>query len=337
MISNPSILLPSKLKIVEEEATKGIYEVEGLYPGYGHTLGNSLRRIILSSLPGTAVTAVKIKGADHEFSTIAGVKEDVITILLNLKKVHFEMHTDEPQTLTLKVAGPAQVTASMITTAGDIKVATPDQYICEVTDKKTTLEMEITIQRGLGYVSREILFPEKVPVGTITLDATFSPIRKVSYEVENMRVGDRTDHNRLRLTVHTDGSITPKAVFEEATKTMLTQLQAIIDLKDIEESLPRIKKPDILTTTHSGVESTDGDVSESGDPVDMADILKTRVDTLELSTRTQNALSEANMRTVGSLVKKKKDDLLEIPGLGSKAVEEIVESLENLGVSLNNS
>ena len=248
-MSKFSILLPSKLKIVQEDETKGVYEIDGLYPGYGHTLGNSLRRIILSSLPGAAITAVKITGADHEFATIPGIKEDAVTILLNLKKARFRVDSDEVQTINVKIGGPKVVTAGDL--QGDnalVTVTNPDQYICEVTDTKATLEMELTVQQGMGYVSRENLFKEKVSVGTMTLDATFSPIRKVSYEVEDMRVGERTDHNRLRISVQTDGSMSPKAVLEESIKTMLAQMQAILDLKDIEESIPRIQRPDIITT-----------------------------------------------------------------------------------------
>ena len=192
-----NVTLPSKPRVVSEEEFRGIYEIDGLYPGYGHTLGNSLRRIILSSLPGAAITHVKIEGVKHEFDTISGVKEDVITILLNIKRVRLVAHTDEPITITLKKTGAGVVTAADIECPSQVEVLNPDQKICEITNKSTTVEMEMTVENGLGYVAREIHQKEKVDIGTIALDAVFTPIRRANYEVENMRVGDRTDYNRL--------------------------------------------------------------------------------------------------------------------------------------------
>lgn len=224
-----SIVLPSKLKIVSEDATRGVYEIEGLYPGYGHTLGNSLRRIILSSIPGAAITQVKIKGVDHEFSTLAGVREDIITMILNLKKVRFQLVGDEPQTAVLSVkSGVAK--ASDFETSGQLTVTSPDQYIAEVTGKGTELHIEVVVSQGLGFVSREMLSKDKVDVGTIMTDARFSPIVGCSYDVEDMRVGDRTNYNRLRITIETDGSIEPKVALEDSVKIMLDQFRSVLDL-----------------------------------------------------------------------------------------------------------
>src|SRR3989344_8528089 len=202
-----SIALPSKPLVVSEAEFEGVYEIDGLYPGYGHTLGNSLRRIILSSLPGAAVTSVKIDGVSHEFSTMSGVREDVITILLNLKKLRFEMLTQEPQTVRLSAKGPKKVTGADLTLPGQVRLLNPDSYIAELTEKGGTLEAELRVEHGLGYVAREALKKERVDVGEISVDAIFSPIRRVNYEVENMRVGDRTDFNRLRISIETDGSL----------------------------------------------------------------------------------------------------------------------------------
>src|SRR3989344_8123922 len=179
------ITLPSKPRIVSEEGTQGIYEIDSLYPGYGHTLGNSLRRIILSSLPGAAVTQVKIEGIPHEFATVDGMRETVMEMLLNLKRVHFVLHGDEPQTISLSTKGTTEVTAKDFKLPSQVEIQNPDQHICDLSGK-VSLELEATIDRGLGYVSREVLSKDKVNIGTIALDATFTPIRRVNYEVENM-------------------------------------------------------------------------------------------------------------------------------------------------------
>ncbi len=192
-----TIILPSKPKVISEEGVNGVYEIDGLYPGYGHTLGNSLRRIILSSLPGVAITSVKIAGVSHEFSVIDGVKEDVITILLNLKKIRLRFATDEPETITLKVKGEKVVTAADLVLPGQVEVLNPDQIIATLTAKNAELEIELKAEKGLGFVPKEALEKNRVDIGSIALDGIFTPIRRVSCEVENMRVGDRTDFNKL--------------------------------------------------------------------------------------------------------------------------------------------
>lgn len=319
-MSQYNIILPSKPKIISEDAVSGMYEIDGLYPGYGHTLGNSLRRIILSSLPGAAITSVKIDGVPHEFSTMSGVKEDVITILLNLKKIRFALSTDEPQTASIIVKGPKKITAGDIEVSGQVKVLNKDQHIAEVTDKSTTFRMDIVIERGLGYVSKEIIKKDKLEVGTIALDAIFTPIRRVNYEVEGMRVGDRTDYNRLKITIETDGTITPKEALETSIRTMIDQLKAIVGFK--EEGAMSAK----------GEEENEGKESKE-ESVD-SEALKTRIDGLDLSTRTLNALSGANIRTIGGLARKKKEDLLELEGMGKKGIEEISAILGKFGISL---
>src|SRR3989344_1989517 len=184
-----TIILPSKPRVISEDAFKGVYETEGLYPGYGHTLGNSLRRIILSSLVGTAITSLKIEGATHEFATIPGLKEDVIMLILNLKKVRFQLNSDEPQKITINVKGAQEVTAKDIVAGGQVNIINPDQYLATVTDKKGVLKLELTIEKGMGYLSKEVVREGRNEIGLIFLDAVFTPIRRVSYEVENMRVG----------------------------------------------------------------------------------------------------------------------------------------------------
>lgn len=321
-MSDQNIALPSKPKIVSEEGQRGVYEIEGLYPGYGHTLGNSLRRIILSSLQGAAITNVKIKGVSHEFSAIPGVKEDVITILLNIKKIRLSLDSDEAQIIRIKAKGPQAITAGDIETPAQVTVMNKDLHILTVTDKNADLDVELTVEKGLGYVPKEILHRDRVEVGNIALDAIFTPIRRVFYEIENMRVGDRTDFNRLRITIETDGTITPKRALEKSIETMIIQLKAIVGFKEEIE----IEEPKHAHTTKV--------VEDAVDSTDMEDFLKTRIESLDLSARTANALETAGIRTVGGLARKKESDILELEGLGEKGLQEIKRILGDKGIIL---
>jgi len=318
------IILPSKPKVISEDKLKGSYEIDGLYPGYGHTLGNSLRRIIYSSLPGAAITSVKINDVPHEFSTIDGIKEDVIAILLNLKKVRFQILTDEAQSVSLRVKGINKVTAGDITLPGQVKVLNADQHIADITDKGTSLEIDMIIEKGLGYVPKETIQKDRVEIGTIALDATFTPVRRANYEVENMRVGDRTDFNRLRLFIETDGTVTPKEVLEKSIEIMIHQLKAIVGFKEEDPIISREELDEVVEENSTGEEKE----TEK-------EFLKTRIETLSLSARTENALTKANIRTVGGLTKKKTADLLELSGLGEKGVQEIKRALGNFGIVLD--
>ncbi len=323
-MSDHNIILPSKPRVVSESEQKGVYEIDGLQPGYGHTLGNSLRRIVLSSLPGAAITSIKIDGVSHEFSTLEGVKEDVVLILLHLKKVRFKMTTDEPQMATLTVKGAKKATAADISVSGQLEVLNPELYIAELTDKSASLSIEMRVERGLGFMTREMHEKGKVEIGTIAVDAIFTPIRRVSYEVENMRVGDKTNHNRLRMLIETDGTITPREALESSIKIMIEQLSAIIGFS--EEAVAAHIAPKSETT-----ESAD---EEDGEKNDMSEVLKTRIDTLDFSTRTLNALTDAGIRTLGGLARKKKEDLLEVEGMGEKGIQEIKRILSNHGITL---
>jgi DNA-directed RNA polymerase subunit alpha len=326
-MSDLNIILPSKLSIVSEVGTKGVYEIDGLYPGYGHTLGNSLRRIILSSLVGAAITSLKINGVDHEFSVIDGVKEDVITILLHLKQVRFRLNTDEPQTVKLEIKGPKQITASDIQVTGQVEILNDDLYIAEVTGKNS-LSIEMTVEKGLGFLSKEMHQKNKNEVGVISVDAIFTPIRRVAYEVENMRVGDKTNHNRLRMTIETDGTLTPREALEKAIVIMIEQLQAIVGFTLSHK---------VINNKEFENKENNKDINqeqEKGESNEFTDILKTRVDTLDLSTRTLNALTSANIRTIGGMARKKKEDLLEIEGIGDKGIQEIKKILSGYGITL---
>jgi DNA-directed RNA polymerase subunit alpha len=315
------ITLPSKPRVVSEEGMLGVYEIDSLYPGYGQTLGNSLRRIIFSSLPGAAITSVKIEDVSHEFATIEGIRESVMEILLNLKRVHFTLHGDEAQTIRLSVKGPKQVTAADFQMPSQVTIANPDQHIADIAGK-VGLELEATIERGLGYVPREVLTKEKVDIGVIALDAAFTPIRRANYEVEDMRVGDRTDFNRLRVVIETNGTITPREALESSIEIMIHQLKAIVGFQE-EAEMPMV--------SHARKEKTEAGESASSGAKDPA---KMKIEDLELSARITSALSESGIRSVAGLTRKTAAALKELDGVGDKAITEISDALSALGLSL---
>lgn len=226
-----------KIKKISETESEGVFEIEGLYTGYGLTLGNALRRALLSSLPGAAITQVKIKGVEHEFSTIPGIMEDVVQISLNLKRVRFKFFANEPQVLSLRVKGEKKVTASHIQTNAQVQVANPDAHIASLTAKNSELDMELTVEKGLGYVPVEARKIEKLPIRTIALDAIFTPVIKVNFVVENMRVGDRTDYNRLKLSLETDGTISPSRALRQASNILRDHFDKVssLEVKEDEE------------------------------------------------------------------------------------------------------
>lgn len=227
-----NILLPKPPKITKKGENRAIFEIENCYPGYGMTLGNAFRRVLLSSLPGAAVTSVKIKGVDHEFSTIPHVSEDVIQIILNLKQVRFKLHSEEPVVLSLKAKGEKKVKASDMKVTSDVEIVNKDAYIATLTNKKAEIEIEIEIDSGLGYVPVEQRKREKLPIGYIVVDAIFSPIKRANYEIENMRVGDRTDFNRLRIDIETDGSIKPEEAFQKAARILVNHFGLFVGEKE---------------------------------------------------------------------------------------------------------
>jgi DNA-directed RNA polymerase subunit alpha len=227
-----------KIKKISETNTEGAFEIEGLYAGYGTTLGNALRRTLLSSLPGAAITQVKIKGIKHEFSTIAGVKEDIVEIILNLKKVRFKLYSDEPQILFLEAKGEKKVLAKDIEVNPQIKIINPSAHVLSLTGKSAEIEMELTVEKGLGYVAAENRKTEKLPVGVIAIDAFFTPVVSVNFIVENMRVGERTDYNRLKIFIKTDGSITPSKALHKSANILKDHIEkvAAIEVKEAESA-----------------------------------------------------------------------------------------------------
>ena len=251
--------LSSEVKInrVSEDETHGVFDIEKLYRGYGTTIGNALRRVLLSSLPGAAITRFKIshpKSVDHEFTTIPGVMEDVVEIGLNLKKIRFQFFASEPQVLTLSVKGEKEKTAGDIKGTTDVIVANPDMHIATLTSKSAEFEMEITVEKSLGYIPVELQKVEKLSIGEIALDAIYSPVVNVNFSVENMRVGERTDYNRLRMEIETDGTISPSSALHKAANVLLDHFSKVsaIDVREIsaekgvakskKEAKPRAKK-----------------------------------------------------------------------------------------------
>lgn len=308
------INLPQKPKITKNEGNRTIFEIEGLYPGYGVTLGNALRRVLLSSLPGVAVISVKIKGVHHEFSTIPYVAEDVIEIILNLRQIRFKKYIEEPVKLTLAVKGEKEVKAGDIKTTSDIDIINKEAPIAALTDKKAELEIEIEVASGFGFVPVESRKKDKQDIGVIAIDALFSPIRKVNFEVENMRVGDRTDYNRLRFDIETDGSTSAENVFTKACEILVEQFTILAGQEQIEEEFDK--------------------ETEEKNTEDEEDVTKIKIEGLKLTARTKGFLVDSGIRTVGGLIKKNETSLRELDGMGDKGITEIKKALKKIGLTL---
>lgn len=312
------ISLPRKTQIVKQEGNHAVFEIKPCYPGYGVTLGNSLRRVLLSSLPGASITAVKLKGVSHEFSTIPYILEDVVQIILNLKEVRIKMHSDMPVTVFLKAKGEKEVKASDIETTSDLEIINKDAHIATLTDKKAELEIEIRIEKGHGYVSVEQRAKEKMEIGMIAIDAVFSPIKKINYEVEDIRVGERTDYNRLVVDLETDGSITPEDAIAQSSKILAEHFEIISSLnKDSDEEDKKDNEDREAKTSEESKKTY-------------------KIDELGISARTLRALEDNKIKSVSGLIKKSEDDLINLEGLGEKGVKEIKKALSNLGFSLKN-
>jgi len=236
------IPLPNKLKIIKKEKNKATFEIEALYPGYGITIGNSLRRVLLSSLEGAAITQVKIKNVSHEFSTIPNVFEDVINILLNLKQLRFKMFTKESQKAVLKVKGEKKILGSDFKLPSQLDLVNKEAHIATLTDKKASLEIEIQVEKGIGYALKEATKKEKLEVGVLLLDAIFTPVQRVSFKIENIRVGKRTDFDRLFLEIETDGTISPQEAFSKASDILLNHFNLFTQTYKLKPSLVSEKK-----------------------------------------------------------------------------------------------
>ena len=287
------------------------------------TLGNALRRVLLSSLKGAAVTSVKIKGVSHEFSTLDGVMEDAVQIILNLKKIRFRLHTDESVKVSLKFKGEGKVTAAAIKGSSEVEVVNPEQIIAIITDKKVELEMELEVSNGLGYVPIDQQERGEKEIEVIAIDAVYTPIRRVNYEVENMRVGKRTDYNKITLEIVTDGSITPQEAFSKAVVLLVEQFSVLGGIEVVEE------KPVVEIQEAELIEEVVVAKEEEFDP------LKVKVTELKnLSTRTLNVLETNKIVKVKDIVKHTEEGLKGLEGMGDKGIKEIKKSVGELGLTL---
>ena len=303
--------------VKELDKNSAEFVIKPLYPGYGYTLGNSLRRVLLSSVKGAAITAFSIEGTTHEYATIPGIREDVVDIMLNLKNVRFKLHTDAPVELSLEIKGDQQsekdgdkrVVAGDIKLPAEVELANPNQTICHIDDPKFTLKMRFIVESGRGYLTIERSSEERVHSDMIAIDAVFTPVLRVRYKVENTRVGQDTNLQQLTLTVDTDGTITPKDAFEEAAAILVNQYTALAGSTKVE------------STPAPGSNTEDDD---SG--------LMLPIEELDLSARTANALLNNDIRTIRDLVTLSEMDLRDLKGFGQKALDEVKEKLTELNI-----
>jgi DNA-directed RNA polymerase subunit alpha len=308
------------------EDNRGSFVIEPLDRGFGYTFGNSLRRVLLSSLAGAAVTSVRIEGVAHEFSTITGVAEDVTDIVLNLKGIVCRMHSDATEVeAPLVVTGPGEVTAKDIDLPAGVEILNPDVHIATL-EKKTKLEMYMTIGRGRGYRPAEDNKSPDQPIGVIPIDSIFSPVRRVAYSVEGARVGQRTDYDKLTLDIETDGSLEPVAALREAAEILISQLAIFTDADRVEEL-----RQGPAGQLDGGAGNGPTAVGAGAAPGPMHDIL---IEELELGVRSYNCLKRAGIQTVGDLISKSENELAAIPNFGKKSIDEVVETLHARGLNL---
>jgi len=317
-----NITLSKPPKLVEQISPhRAILEIEELYPGYGLTIGNALRRVMLSSLAGAAVTSIKIKDVNHEFSTLPGVREDVVEIILNLKLIRFKVYSDEPQTITLKAKGEKEVSAKDIKTVSQVEIVNPDVHIATLTSKNASLEMEIRVEKGLGYSAIESRKREKQEIGVMAVDAIFTPIKMVNFKVEDMRVGDKTNYNRLIFDIETDGTITPTEALTKAADLLIEHFKIITTPIKTAKAVKKEEKKEEKPVREEAIKEE-------------ADITKTKIDDLKLSNRTQNILLNNHIKTVAGLLRLSQKELLDFEELGEKALKEIKKALGKLGFTL---
>ncbi len=301
-----------QVQVSDDPKRQATLVVEPLERGFGMTLGNALRRILLSSLQGAAVTSIQIEGVLHEFSSVPGVREDVTDIILNIKSLALRMHVEGPRRIRLRAQGPGEVRASQIETGADIEIMNPDLVICNL-DRGAHLNMEMTVETGKGYIAASALRKEDTPIGLIPVDALFSPVRKVAYKVEHSRVGQVTDYDKLALSVETDGSISPEDAVAVSARILQDQLQLFINFEE-----PRAVQVQ---------EQVVGDLPFNRN-------LLRKVDELELSVRSANCLKNDNIVYIGDLVQKSESEMLRTPNFGRKSLNEIKEVLQQMGLSL---
>ncbi len=309
-----------ELKAGGDPTRKATFVAEPLERGYGLTLGNALRRVLLSSLQGAAITSIKIENVLHEFSSLAGVREDITDVVLNIKQVSLKMEGEGPRRLQLSATGPGPVKAGDIAVSGDIEVMNPDLVICHL-DEDATLNMEITADIGKGYVPAVANRPADAPIGLIPVDSLYSPVRQVAYKVDNARVGQELDYDKLSLTIETDGTVTPEDAVAYAARILQDQLQIFVYF---EESMAASSGP----IGQSAAEAEESDANQ------LNRYLLKKVDELELSVRSANCLKNDNIIYIGDLVQKTEAEMLRTPNFGRKSLNEIKEVLSSMGLRL---
>jgi DNA-directed RNA polymerase subunit alpha len=313
-----------EIKASGDPKRRATFVAEPLERGFGLTLGNALRRVLLSSLQGAAVTSIKIENVLHEFSSLAGVREDVTDIVLNVKQIALKMEGDGPRRLQLSATGPAEVKAGDIAVTGDIVVMNPDLVICHL-DEGASFNMELICDSGKGYVPAVSNRPADAPIGLIPVDALYSPVRQVAYKVENARIGQELDYDRLNLTVETDGTVTPEDAVAYAARILQDQLQLFVHFEDA--------LPTAGPSSHAGVGAGAAEEGE-GDTNQINRYLLKKVDELELSVRSANCLKNDNIIYIGDLVQKTEAEMLRTPNFGRKSLNEIKEVLSSMGLRL---
>ncbi len=305
------LIKPNKLDVVSSNQFKSVIVAEPLERGYGLTLGNALRRVLLSSLQGAAVTAVQIDGVLHEFSSIAGVREDVTDIVLNVKEIALRMEGEGPKRMVVRKEGPGVVTAADIQTVGDVEILNPEHQICTL-DEGAEIRMELTVNTGKGYVPAERNRAEDAPIGLIPVDSLYSPVRKVSYKIDKTREGQVLDYDKLTLTVETDGSVTPDDAVAYAARIMQDQLSIFVNFEEPQKE----------------------EVQEEVQELAFNPALLKKVDELELSVRSANCLKNDNIVYIGDLIQKTEAEMLRTPNFGRKSLNEIKEVLAGMGLHL---
>jgi len=312
------IPLPQSFKVKKIKENCASFEMEGMWPGYGTTLGNALRRVLLSSLEGAAVTEVRIAGVSHEFSVIPGVSEDALQILMNLKRLRFKCFSDEPQKVTLSVQGEKEVKGSDIVLNPQVELANPDLVIATINDKKVSLDMELQIEKGVGYVSQELIKNKKPEIGVIALDAIFTPIKSVNYKVENVRVGGRTDFDKLEVEVETDGTVDPESAFLQALDILLAHFQFVKENLKPEEKEAPVEEP-VQSEEKAEVKEEKPAVAEDKE-----------LSELKISIRTLNVLAENKIKSVSGITSKTEDQIAKLKGMGEKGIKEIRKALKKI-------
>jgi len=317
------IPLPNQTKVIEKKGNKAIFEITPFYPGYGMTVGNNYRRVLLSSLEGAAITEVKIKGVTHEFFSLPGVLEDIVMILINLKKLRFKNWSDEPQIITLGAKGEKEVKARDFKLTPQVKLANPEAHIATLTSKSAELQIEAKIEKGIGYLSTEEREEKKATIGVIPIDAIFTPVKKVSFKIENVIVGKRTDFERLELEIETDGTISPEEAYSGATDILLEHFSLFSKFgqkKEEKEAKEEAEKKK--------------ERKKKKVPEEEEGMRAMKIEDLKVSERTKNALLKNNIKTIGGILRKSEKDILSFEGMGEKGLKEIKKVLKKFDLEL---